>query len=929
MENGSKILTRNKSNILDNFKNINNLNSTSSYFHHKKLKLRNEILTSQLKLNDNINSGDFSLDLKQFSNNAKNTNFSQNIEIKSNLDLKSIKPNHLIKINDIINLSDKKIISRNKNFSFLNQISSKDTTKFSSKKYKKLKIFINRINNFHSNIFLKNQKKLNSPIVDLNTKVKNIPNSIEQDISRIKNIKEFSINNINFNNNFNDQRIVMPSLLSSSSPNPTVFIKEEKNQINNNNIYNDSKKSIQNNVINNDYKIYNNSIQIENKNKVDININNNKINIIEGNNDKKELKLFEKRIKSDENLYNDKKNNKIGQKNKLLFEIKRRSNNNTFDNSLKKNISQEYINNKSKYKYSSNQFLCKLDRKINNFLENNSVLVLSNNKPGSIQLYNEEKKLENNENKIESKKEDINDNRAKIARLSRLKKSSLKSIKSKNRVIINDIKDKKEEEIKNYNKNGRIENKRYQTDFLKENKESKSNELDILNRGKRAKSIGHFGIRNFTLYKMKKSKFYLILCKKKLNYIYSKNKFLNKIKKITSNKTIHKRTFIQKNKMLLNIQDSILNLIDIEKNILKAPEIWNKENDKKYFEKIIYKSDENEFNFSSKKSCKCNLSIDLYNYIRTTINFTPFSSNLGSVKFIKNEYFYQNKRHNLKRKSFIIDKVQGGILLNSDYDKKKSEQFVITKSKIRYSEDFYWIYSPINLLSIQGLIIRANNNYYMEEKGFRSKNRRISTIRRLSLGFNPENFHKRTIKRQLSLDKNISCKQLTNLKKSIRLQLKEFSILNQKIFFKRGKTKKKKMNNILSLNNNLSDSSESVNLEDVYTELLINIFEGKNRQFIVCYEKNKKFIDLNQKLIGGNTLLITCVKEGNITICRFLCDQGINVNIQNNSGNTALHYAIGGHFYSIADILKRYGAREDIENNLGLLPWDCIENNFE
>ena len=139
MENGSKILTRNKSNFLDNFKNINNLNSTSSYFHHKKLKLRNEILTSQLKLNDNINSGDFSLDLKQFSNNAKNTNFSQNIEIKSNLDLKSIKANHLIKFNDIINLSDKKIISHNKKFSFLNQISSKDTTKFSSKKYKKLK----------------------------------------------------------------------------------------------------------------------------------------------------------------------------------------------------------------------------------------------------------------------------------------------------------------------------------------------------------------------------------------------------------------------------------------------------------------------------------------------------------------------------------------------------------------------------------------------------------------------------------------------------------------------------------------------------------------------------------------------------------------------------------------------------------------------
>ena len=530
----------------------------------------------------------------------------------------------------------------------------------------------------------------------MNTKIKNNPNSIEQDISRIKNIKEFSINNHNFYNNFNDKRIVMPSLLSSP-PNPTVFIKEEKNQINDNNIYNEPKKSIKNNFVNNNYIIYNTSFQLGNKHKVDNNINKNKINIIERNNNQKELELFEKRMKSDENIYNDKKN--FGQKNKLLFEIKRRSNNNTFDNSLKKNISQEYIYNKLKYKNSSTQFLCKLDSKINNFFENNSVLVLSNNKPESCELYNnkkenkEEKKIENNENKIESKKEEINDNKAKMARLSRLKKSSLKTIKSKNRVIINDIKDRKEEEIKNNIKLGRLENKRYKTEFFRENKESKSNELDIVNRGQRAKSIGHFDIRKFTLYKMKKIKFYLILCKKKLNYIYSKNKFLNKIKKITSNKTIHKRTFIQKNKMLLNIQDGILNLINIGKNILKAPEIWNKENDKKYFEKIIYKSDENEFNFTSKKSCKCNLSIDLYNYIRTSINFTPFSSNLESVKFIKNEYIYQNKKHNLKRKSFIIDKGQGGCLLKSDYDKKKAEQFVVTKSKIRYSEVLLDIFS--------------------------------------------------------------------------------------------------------------------------------------------------------------------------------------------------------------------------------------------
>ena len=57
--------------------------------------------------------------------------------------------------------------------------------------------------------------------------------------------------------------------------------------------------------------------------------------------------------------------------------------------------------------------------------------------------------------------------------------------------------------------------------------------------------------------------------------------------------------------------------------------------------------------------------------------------------------------------------------------------------------------------------------------------------------------------------------------------------------------------------------------------------------------------------------------------------EGIKVNIQNDKGNTALHYAIGNQFYSVADTLTRFGAREDIANNKGLLPWDCVENNLE
>ena len=95
------------------------------------------------------------------------------------------------------------------------------------------------------------------------------------------------------------------------------------------------------------------------------------------------------------------------------------------------------------------------------------------------------------------------------------------------------------------------------------------------------------------------------------------------------------------------------------------------------------------------------------------------------------------------------------------------------------------------------------------------------------------------------------------------------------------------------------------------------------------YKKNKEFIDVNQDLFDGNTLLILSAKDGNSFISKFLCEQGAKINTQNFKGNTALHYAIGKQFYGVADILARHGAREDIRNNMGLTPWECIDHNME
>ena len=90
------------------------------------------------------------------------------------------------------------------------------------------------------------------------------------------------------------------------------------------------------------------------------------------------------------------------------------------------------------------------------------------------------------------------------------------------------------------------------------------------------------------------------------------------------------------------------------------------------------------------------------------------------------------------------------------------------------------------------------------------------------------------------------------------------------------------------------------------------------------FNNNSRIIDINMQDKDGNTFLILCVKEDLTQLVKNLLEKGINPNIQNNEGNTALHYALSAHNFKLADILRKYGASESCENKYGLTPWDCI-----
>ena len=117
--------------------------------------------------------------------------------------------------------------------------------------------------------------------------------------------------------------------------------------------------------------------------------------------------------------------------------------------------------------------------------------------------------------------------------------------------------------------------------------------------------------------------------------------------------------------------------------------------------------------------------------------------------------------------------------------------------------------------------------------------------------------------------------------------------------------------------------------ENIQLVLRTLIKEGETLLFIEYFNRNFRIINIDSQDEDGNTFLILSVKQGLNYITKCLLEKGVNVNIQNNEGNSALHYALSGKNFDIADLLKKYGAKEDIYNSMGYTPWECVGNSIE
>ena len=930
MEDGSK---KKKANIFENLKKIN-LDSTSSSL-PKKLILRNEFssIVKFSEKNYSKNILNFPLCLSLFTSNKTINDIDSRIKEKQKnkltLNLESLKPQKLtnLNLNEIVKTSNKKLISRNTiKFKSLSPINSKKFTSFTrfSTPVNKNPLILKKLNYSPSNLITSK-----NPVI-INSKV-------EQDLSIIKKIKKLTMNNLNYN--LSEKKII-GSLLASPSNSRMILQKKEEHKARYKKKINKIKKMVQNDIYNFEYRINKElNIKEEKESKDNIkatNINDNN-NYIQYN-----PEVIENEIKKGENI-NNKDIFKLPDEsinNKSITVYKDPNNNKNSLNQLLNEIIYDRYSNKY-FTYSKRIELNKLNNVNNNKLEKKNSYKDNNfennklhfNESNNIIIKNKKENKNNNKENIIN--QNVNKNKSKIERLTRLKSCFSPESKNKNKLFLDGVKEKdiKKNIIKNNNKLS-IEKKR-KTDINNNENNSVKYLLDDLdnNMGLRRTQTS----KNINLsIKLKNNKFYLSIVKKKVNNKYNHNKFLKKwnerVNEISSNNRITSKIYVKKTIMLLNTQEKVNNFLYYEKSNLKLFQDTTHG-----LKSLVYYNDIVKGKKINKKNENVMKKLELKNYFKC--NLSLMNNVISSIEFMGflNIIPIKDKREISVKKSNK----------NFSFNGNNSEIFLISKTKDEYKNNINWMNSHINILSIQEVILRSNEYYYN-----RNKAKRHSTI-------------KRTLKRKFSFSQTIKDINFIKKKYSLNFQFfkknlnkktgfNDYSLLNHKKFFKRPRKGKKlildyNINVDLSkkdINNkekeealsdfssegllsNYMDISERKGSDDTYLNLLSYMIEGRNKQFIKLYYQKRRFINVNQKLIDGNTLLILGAREGNFILCKFLCEQGIEVNLQNNMGNTALHYAIGSQFYSIADILTRFGAREDIPNNKGLLPWDCIDSRLD
>ena len=447
-----------------------------------------------------------------------------------------------------------------------------------------------------------------------------------------------------------------------------------------------------------------------------------------------------------------------------------------------------------------------------------------------------------------------------------------------------------------------------------------------------------------------------------------KIKFLNKINNNMDKNRVNKNTdFILKEKvrLLKSTIDEINSDFTNKESINRFDKNYDEEKLKVFIDELFDLNKEyDEFCYNYSLRIPCNINYVLSYYIFRNIKFRGIMRNIYDLQYIFGKY--DNIKKKRTRNSVL------SLLDNNDYIIPNLDRFIIDKTYIMDTDEEDWKREKYNFMTIHRFIFKslswAKNECYLIQP---INTKKFEVFQRSTYKYNIRNTLHITKRKIIGIKTLVNAINDTNINNNDRgnLRKKTISLYNRPNLDFRSSTKKKKQkknfnisilkrkqffyrkNDINNVNNLHRDSKDALTLfddkdnedlnlnnqneinstnilehakkiDDVYFGLSLLIVEGKEYLFRKYFTKFEKTIDINFPIYEGNTLLIMSTKEGMAGITRFLCEKKADVNVKNDRGDTALHYAIGQKFYKLVDILTIFGAREDILNNKGYSPWE-------
>jgi len=231
-------------------------------------------------------------------------------------------------------------------------------------------------------------------------------------------------------------------------------------------------------------------------------------------------------------------------------------------------------------------------------------------------------------------------------------------------------------------------------------------------------------------------------------------------------------------------------------------------------------------------------------------------------------------------------------------------------------------------------IIDSDNELYFSESNL-INNIKTKQFPRLSAN----QFSIKLIKSRLTLNKN-STKIITTLKKNfIHSENKLTKKMNDDVAHNYSSSlntniyDSKLNNNNDSSNVSFIKSSETLNIK--YGKLLLLLAKrGNEKKFLQIFHeirtlKEKFLININYQDEKGNTALHYACDEGNLKIVEILLNANCNTNIKNNLNKTPLHLSTQKGYFDITKKLIEFGAILNIEDSEKNTPLHFIcKNNY-